>query len=100
MKKRRTADIVNIGAVALNTVANFVYFFVLDLDVRGLALGHATAYAAGATALLLLIRRRIDGVEGARVLGSIGRTLAAGGLTAATAWLVARWLGERAGVAA
>jgi len=99
MQNTRTPALVNIGAVALNTVANFVYFFVLDLDVRGLALGHATAYAAGATALLLLIRRRIDGVEGARVLGSIGRTLAAGGLTAATAWLVARWLGETMGIA-
>lgn len=99
MQDTRTPALVNIGAVALNTVANVVYFFVLDLDVRGLALGHATAYAVGSAALLLLIRRRIGGVEGARVLGSLGRTLVAGTLTAATAWLVARWLADAVGTA-
>jgi len=99
MQDTRTPALVNIGAVALNTVANVVYFFALDLDVRGLALGHATAYAAGSAALLLLIRRRIGGVEGARVLGSVGRTIVAGTLTAVAAWLVARWLGEAVGTA-
>lgn len=99
MQDTRTPALVNVGAVTLNTVANLVYFFVLDLDVRGLALGHATAYAAGSAILLLLIRRRIEGVEGRRVLETGGRTLVAGALTAATAWLVARWLGAALGVA-
>lgn len=98
MQDTRTPALVNIGAVALNTVANLVFFFALDLGARGLALGHAAAYAAGAAALALLIRRRLHGIEGARVLSSFGRTMVAGGLTAASAWLVARLMDDAFGV--
>lgn len=98
MQDTRTPALVNVGAVAVNTVANLVFFFALDLDVRGLALGHATAYALGAAGLLALIRRRLGGMEAGRVVASFGRTLVAGGLTAITAWLVARWVEQAFGV--
>jgi putative peptidoglycan lipid II flippase len=49
------------------------------------------------TALFLLIRRRIGGMGGRRILASMVRVLVAGLATAATAWVVAeafdRWLG-------
>ncbi|HZD18418.1 MAG TPA: murein biosynthesis integral membrane protein MurJ [Actinomycetota bacterium] len=99
MQDTRTPALVNMGALAVNVGADLLLYFPLDLGVQGLALGHAASYGFGSLALLLLIRRRIGGVEGGRVLGSVGRTLVAGGLTAATAWLVARWLGRTIGIA-
>jgi putative peptidoglycan lipid II flippase len=99
MQNTRTPALVNLAAVAINVAADLVLFFGLDLGVQGLALGHAISYGFGSVALLLLIRRRLRGIDGARVLGTVGRTLLAGAATAATAWLVARWLGTTIGTA-
>jgi len=99
MQNTRTPALVNISAVAINVAADLILFFGFDLGVQGLALGHAISYGFGSVALLLLIRRRLRGIDGARVLGTIGRTLLAGAATAATAWLVARWLGTTVGTA-
>jgi putative peptidoglycan lipid II flippase len=99
MQNTRTPALVNLAAVAINVVADLVLFFGADLGVQGLALGHAISYGFGSVALLLLIRRRLRGIDGARVLGTVGRTLLAGAATAATAWLVARWLGTTVGTA-
>jgi putative peptidoglycan lipid II flippase len=99
MQNTRTPALVNLAAVTINVVADLVLFFGFDLGVQGLALGHATSYAFGSIALLLLIRRRLQGIDGPRVLGTLGRTLVAGGATAASAWLVARWLGSSVGTA-
>lgn len=99
MQNTRTPALVNLAAVAINVVADLVLFFGADLGVQGLAIGHAISYGFGSIALLLLIRRRLRGIDGARVLGTVGRTLLAGAATAATAWLVARWLGTTVGTA-
>lgn len=98
MQDTRTPALVNVAAVGINVGANLLFYFTFDLGVQGLALGHATAYAFASLALLVLIRRRIGGVDGARVLGSVGRTLFAGLTTAGAAWAVARWLGDAVGV--
>lgn len=98
MQDTRTPALVNVAAVGINVGANLLFYFTFDLGVQGLALGHATAYAFASLALLVLIRRRIGGVDGARVLGSVGRTLLAGLTTAGAAWAVARWLGDAVGV--
>jgi putative peptidoglycan lipid II flippase len=71
---------------------------VLDLGVQGLALGHAVHYLVGSLALALLIRRKLHGIDGWRIVDTIARTLVAGAVTAAVAWLVARWLGETVGI--
>jgi putative peptidoglycan lipid II flippase len=99
MQNTRTPALVNLAAVAINVLADVVLFFGADLGVQGLALGHAISYGFGSVALLLLIRRRLRGIDGARVLGTVGRTLLAGAATAATAWLVARRLGTTVGTA-
>jgi putative peptidoglycan lipid II flippase len=99
MQNTRTPALVNLVAVTINIVVDVVLFFGFDLGVQGLALGHAISYAFGSVALLVLIRRRLRGIDGARVLGTLGRTLVAGGATAASAWLVARWLGSSIGTA-
>ncbi len=97
MQDSRTPALVNLVAVALHLVVNLVFFFVLELGVAGLALGHAVAYVFASVAMIVLIRRRLGGIDGRRIVASLWRVVAAGLLTAGTAWLVAegfeRWLG-------
>jgi putative peptidoglycan lipid II flippase len=94
MQDTRTPALVNVAAVGLNTAANFVYFFAFGLGVEGLALGHATAYTFGAIVLVVLIRRRLGGLEGRTIASGIARVAAGGGVTAAAAYLASRGLGE------
>ena len=99
MQDTRTPALINIAAVAVNTAANFIYYFAFGLGVRGLALGLATAYTFASIAALVVIRRRLGGVEGRRVLSGIGRTLIAAAATGLVAWSVARLLGDVLGTA-
>ena len=99
MQDTRTPALVNVVAVAVNVVADLIFFFWLDLGVQGLALGHATAYTVGALALFALIRRRTGGLDIGSMVSGIVRSLVAGGITAGVAWLVARGLGSALGTA-
>jgi putative peptidoglycan lipid II flippase len=94
MQDTRTPAIVNIGALVVNVVANLVFFFGFDLGVQGLALGHATSYVFASIVLLVLVRRRLGGIEGRRIVTGLSRTFVAAALTAGAAWLVARFAGE------
>ncbi|HXF36354.1 MAG TPA: murein biosynthesis integral membrane protein MurJ, partial [Actinomycetota bacterium] len=73
MQDTRTPALVNVGAVSLNVAANVVLAVGLGLGARGLALGHATAYTAGALALGLLLRRRLGRIDGRRIAASLAR---------------------------
>src|SRR5436309_2462471 len=99
MPDTRTPALVNVGAVGLNVVAHLLFVLVLGMGVRGLALGHATAYTFGSIALLGLIRRRLGGLDGRRIVSGLSRTFLAGGITAAVAWAAARAIGGWAGTA-
>jgi putative peptidoglycan lipid II flippase len=55
MQDTRTPALVNIGATGLNIGANLLFVLVLDLGVRGLALGHAVSYVFAATVLFLRV---------------------------------------------
>jgi putative peptidoglycan lipid II flippase len=57
MQDTRTPAVINVFAVGLNVAMNLVYFQIFD--VRGLALGHATAYTFAAVAAGLIIQRRL-----------------------------------------
>jgi putative peptidoglycan lipid II flippase len=90
MQDTRTPALINVAAVALNTLANVLFF--RYLGVEGLALGHATAYTFAAIFGAMILRRRMGGLEGRRLGRSLGQ-IALGGLAAgAAAWLVARWV--------
>jgi putative peptidoglycan lipid II flippase len=97
MQDTRTPALVNIAATALNVAVNLLFVLVLDLGVRGLALGHAASYVFAAIVLFLRVRARAGRLTGLRIGSSVGRSLVAGLATAAAAWLVAegigRWLG-------
>ncbi len=99
MQDSRTPALVNVAAIALNVALDLVFFFGLDLGVQGLALGFALEYVAGVVVLAAIIRRRLRGLDGDRLLTSIVRTAAAGAATAGVAWLAARWLGQSLGTA-
>jgi putative peptidoglycan lipid II flippase len=86
MQDTRTPALVNIVSLAVNVTANLLFVFVFGMGVRGLALGHATAYTIAAAILLVLLRRRLQGLDG-RTLGvSLLRILVAAVFTAAAAW--------------
>jgi putative peptidoglycan lipid II flippase len=89
MQDTRTPALINVAAVGLNTAVNFLYFFTFHLGVRGLALGHATAYTFASIAALVLLRRRLGGLDGKHVWPSVGRAFAAALATGGAAWAVA-----------
>ena len=95
MQDTRTPALINVGAVALNTVVNLVYFPIFQ--VEGLALGHATAYTFAAIVSVTILRRRLDGLEGRRVWAALAKiglgAAAAGGAAFVTAWAVERAVG-------
>ncbi len=99
MQDTRTPALINVAAAAVTIAANLLYYFALGLGVRGLALGHATGYVFASIAAIAVIRRRLGGIEGGRVVASIGRTLIAAIATGATAWAVARLIGQGLGTA-
>jgi putative peptidoglycan lipid II flippase len=88
MQDTRTPALINVFAVGLNIVANLILF--PALGVRGLALGHSLAYLFAATAAALLLRRKLEGLEGRALASGLGRILAAAALTGAAAWGAAR----------
>lgn len=99
MQDARTPALVNVAAIAFNVAVDLFFFLVLDLGVPGLALGFSLEYIVGCGVLAVLMRRRLGGLDGARVLATIVRSTVAGAATAAVAWVVARWLGDAIGTA-
>jgi putative peptidoglycan lipid II flippase len=96
MQDTRTPALINVFAVGLNTAANVALFPLLG--VKGLALGHATAYTFAAVTAGLLLRRRLGGIEGRGLSRGLAKILAAAAVTSAGAWGVATFLGRSLGV--
>jgi putative peptidoglycan lipid II flippase len=99
MQDTRTPALVNIAAVGLNVLVDLLFVLALGMGVKGLALGHATAYTFGSIALLAMIRRRLGGLDGRRIVSGLSRTFIAAGITTAVAWSVARAIGGWVGTA-
>jgi putative peptidoglycan lipid II flippase len=98
MQDTRTPAIINIFAVGLNTAVNFIYY--RYLNVEGLALGHATAYTFAALVAVIVLRRRLGGLDGRRLAPALGQILLAGAVTGGASWLAARAVAASAGTAA
>jgi len=88
----RTPALINIAAVSINIVMNFVFFHFYG--VRGLALGHAAAYTFAAVAAAVAMRRRLGGLEGRLIMAGLGKVLLAGAATGVVAYLTAKGLVE------
>lgn len=95
MQDTRTPALINVFAVGLNTAANFALFPLLG--VRGLALGHATAYTFAAITAGAILRRRLGGIEGRALARGLAKVAVAAAATATGAWgtavLAARTVG-------
>jgi putative peptidoglycan lipid II flippase len=92
--QNRTPVMVSVATVLANAALNVA--LVRVMGYQGLALGTSIAALFNATLLLFFLRRRLRGIEGGRVAGSLARILAAsaamgataiGVETAVTAWL-------------
>jgi putative peptidoglycan lipid II flippase len=98
MQDTKIPAFINGAAVAVNTGVNFLFF--RYLEVEGLALGHATAYTIGAIIFVVVLRRRIGGLDGRRLGRALGQILLAGLAAGAAAFAVSRVLGDALGTAA
>jgi putative peptidoglycan lipid II flippase len=97
MQDSRTPALVNVASAIVNIALDVLYVNALGLGVQGLALGHASSYAFSTTVAVVLLRRRLRGIDGARIARSLVGialgALAAGG----AAWGVWRGLASIAG---
>ncbi|HEX7284270.1 MAG TPA: murein biosynthesis integral membrane protein MurJ, partial [Vicinamibacterales bacterium] len=75
LQRSRVPVMVSAGSVLVNVALNLA--LVRMMGYRGLALGTSITAILNATVQLLLLRREIGGLEGARIAASLGRVLAA-----------------------
>ncbi len=103
MQDTRTPALVNVAAAVVNIAADLAYVFWFGWDVPGLALGHATSYAFATAVCLILLRRRLGGIDGRRVVRTVVRVIPASVAAAGAAFLasegVQSLLGSDAGTA-
>jgi putative peptidoglycan lipid II flippase len=92
LRDARTPVIVSVGSVIANLLLNLV--LVRVLGYRGLALGTAIAAVLNAAVLLVLLSRRLDGLDTRRVAGSALRITLASLLMGAAVWYGSRWLAD------
>jgi putative peptidoglycan lipid II flippase len=92
--QNRTPVTVSVITVLVNAALNIA--LVRVMGYRGLALGTSLAALFNAACLMFLLRRRLDGIEGARVAGSFLRIALAsvlmGGAAAAADAAGGRWM--------
>jgi peptidoglycan biosynthesis protein MviN/MurJ (putative lipid II flippase) len=90
---------VNVAAAVVNVAANLFFLNVAGWGVVGLALGHATSYVFSSAVCLILLRRRLRGIEAASIVATLSRVLPAGALSALAAFGVAELFEQTLGVA-
>lgn len=85
MQDTRTPALVNVVAGIVNIGAALAFIELLDLGLPGMALAHATSYAVGVCVLLLLLRRRLGSIGGARIARTVAKASVAAIVSAVTA---------------
>jgi putative peptidoglycan lipid II flippase len=88
MQDSRTPALVNVAAAGVNIGLDVLYVKGLSLGVQGLALGHASTYVFSSVVGLVLLRRRLTRIDGARIAASVARIAVAAAAAAGAAWLV------------
>jgi putative peptidoglycan lipid II flippase len=90
LHESRTPVMVSAASVLVNAALNIM--FVRRFGYLGLAVGTSLTALLNASVLLEMLRRRLGGIEGTRLLGVFGRSLAASVLMAAAAFAMDQWL--------
>ncbi|MDP9328075.1 MAG: murein biosynthesis integral membrane protein MurJ, partial [Actinomycetota bacterium] len=99
MQDSRTPALVNVAAAGVNIAANLFFLEVAGFGVVGLALGHAMSYLFSATVCMLLLRRRLGGLDGEAIARALARIVPAAGLSALAAFAASELLGRLVGTA-
>jgi putative peptidoglycan lipid II flippase len=86
LRQSRVSVSVSVGAIAANAALSLS--LVPFMGFKGLALGTSIAALADGATLLLLLRRRLDGLDGGRLASVFFKTLAAALVMAACAWTI------------
>lgn len=86
MQDTRTPALVNIAAAMVNVGADVLYMLVLGWGIPGLALGHATSYVVATVVCSVILRRRLGGLDGRRILRTAIKALPAAVLAGALAF--------------
>jgi putative peptidoglycan lipid II flippase len=91
LEDSRTPAVVNIAVNAVNVVADVILATFLDGNARivGMAGGYALSYVVGALVLARLLRGRLGGLDGRRVVRTLTRSLVASAIAALAAYGVA-----------
>jgi putative peptidoglycan lipid II flippase len=88
LQDTRTPFLVNLVATTVNIALNVTMFALID--VEGLAVGFAAAYAIGMTILGRSLAGRINGIDLRRIAASATRIALAGALMGALVWITSR----------
>ena len=91
LQDTRTPFVLNCFENAFNIALAFPLYYAFG--VPGLAVAFAGAYSGAAVLTIIVLRRRLGYIDGRRLIDTLARSLAAGGLVALTTWLIARGLG-------
>ncbi len=90
MRDARTPVMVSLATIVINVVLNLTLVRVMGFT--GLALGTAIASVFNAALLLVLLSRRLDGLENARVALAFVKILLASAVMGAASYGVSQWL--------
>ncbi|MDP6608959.1 MAG: murein biosynthesis integral membrane protein MurJ [Vicinamibacterales bacterium] len=90
LKDSRTPALVSVASVGLNVALNLV--LVRFMGFRGLALGTSIAALLNAAALLVLLRRRFEGLEARRIAVAFVKIAVASAVMGWAALATERWL--------
>jgi putative peptidoglycan lipid II flippase len=93
LQDARTPVLVSLVTITANVVLNIALHRVMGY--RGLALGTGIAATINAGILLMLLARRLGGLEGGRVLISLAKIAAASAVMGAAAYFAEAWLHGR-----
>ncbi len=72
MHDARMPALVNVAAACVNALVNVALTLGLGLGIGGLALGHAASYAFGAVILGVILRSRLNRIDGRRIARTVG----------------------------
>jgi len=91
LQDTRTPFYLNCFENALNIALAFPLY--KAFGVPGLAVAFAGAYGGASVLTIVVLRRRLGYIDGRRLIDTLSRSLAAGGLVALVTWMIARGLG-------
>jgi putative peptidoglycan lipid II flippase len=102
MQDTRTPMIIAGVIIGLNIAVDFIYFYTFGSDVMkvsGLALGNTTAYLVGTVIVWIVLTKRLGGLDGRRVAGSLAKICVSSAAMGVATWATAYALEKYVGVA-